>query len=50
MLDWVMFVDVVKYKKVFFYSAHVNYDVCLTGELRLVFEGVLLEVLDVDFR
>jgi hypothetical protein len=42
--------DVVKHKKVFFYSAHANYDACLTGELRLAPEGALLDALKADFR
>ncbi len=48
--DRAMLADVVKHKKVFFYSAHANYDACLTGELRLAPEGALLEALDADFR
>ena len=42
--------DVVKHKKVFFYSAHANYDACLTGELRLAPEGALLDALNTDFE
>ena len=41
--------DVVKHKKVFFYTAHANYDACLAGELRLAPEGPLLGALHADF-
>lgn len=47
--DRAMLADVVKHKKVFFYSAHANYDACLKGELRLVPEGVFLDALKTDF-
>jgi hypothetical protein len=47
--DRVMLTDVVKHKKVFFYSAHANYDACLSGELRLAPDGALLDVLNADF-
>jgi hypothetical protein len=42
--------DVVKHKKVFYYTAHANYDACLAGELRLVPEGSLLHALNADFQ
>jgi hypothetical protein len=47
--DRAMLADVVKHKKVFFYSAHANYDACLAGELRLAPEGALLDALTADF-
>jgi hypothetical protein len=47
--DRAMLTDVVKHKKVFFYSAHANYDACLSDELRLVPDGALLDVLNTDF-
>jgi hypothetical protein len=41
--------DVVKHKKVFFYTAHANYDACLEGVLRLAPEAPLLDALNADF-
>jgi len=41
--------DVVKHKKVFYYTAHANYDACLAGQLRLAPEGELLDALNIDF-
>lgn len=47
--DRALLADVVKHKKVFFYTAHANYDACLAGELRLAPEGPLLDALNADF-
>lgn len=47
--DRAMLADVVKHKKVFYYTAHANYDACLAGELRLAPEGELLDALNTDF-
>jgi hypothetical protein len=47
--DRELFADVVKHKKVFYYTAHANYDACLVGELRLAPEGPLLDALKIDF-
>jgi hypothetical protein len=41
--------DVVKHKKVFFYTTHANYEACIAGEMRLAPEGSLFESLDADF-
>ena len=48
--DRKLLADVVKHKKVFFYSAHANYDACLRGKLRLAAGGPLLEALKADFE
>lgn len=48
--DRAMLADVVKHKKVFFYTGQANYDACLTGELRLAPEGALLDALSTDFE
>ncbi|MGH9401820.1 MAG: nucleotidyl transferase AbiEii/AbiGii toxin family protein [Terriglobia bacterium] len=41
--------EVVKHKKVFFYTATANYDACLEAKMRLVPDGPLLDALKADF-
>ena len=50
MSDRALLADVVKHKKVFYYTAHANYDACLAGKLRLAPEGPLLDALNADFE
>lgn len=41
---------VVAHKRVFYKAKHADYDACLTGHLRLIPEGALLEGLRADYR
>ncbi len=42
--------DVLKIKRVFFNSGYANYDLCESGEFKLVPEGVVLEALREDYK
>ena len=42
--------DVVKHKNIFFRASYTNYEACLSGGLRLIPEGPLLEALRIDYE
>jgi hypothetical protein len=42
--------DVVRYKKVFFHYSYANYDLCLSGGVKLVPTGKLKIALEADFK
>ena len=48
--DRALLADVIKHKKVFYSASYANYDACLSGQLKLIPEGVALAALRDDFQ